>query len=74
MKATLEFNLPEERIEHLQAVHAGALVAVIDSMDEFLRNAWKYGHKYKTADEALAKTREHLREQMIDSGYNFDEG
>jgi hypothetical protein len=43
MKATLEFNLPEDRAEHLRAVHAGAAWCALYEVDNRLRNIFKYG-------------------------------
>ena len=41
MKATLEFNLPEEAIEHLHAVHATDWYLVVWNMHQYL---WKLHH------------------------------
>lgn len=62
MKATLEFTLPEETTEHLQAVHAGEAWAMLREIDQRLRNGTKYGELPPTA-EALAAQ---LREEMSD--------
>ena len=62
MKATLEFSLPEETAEHLQAVHAGEAWAMLREIDQRLRNGIKYGELPPTA-EALAQQ---LREEMSD--------
>jgi hypothetical protein len=51
MKAILEFNLPEERTEHLAAVHAVTLMAALDEADETLRGYLKHGAP--TMDKAL---------------------
>ena len=37
MKATLEFNLPEEQTEYLAAVHAMGMFAVVDDLLEAIR-------------------------------------
>lgn len=62
MKAILEFTLPEETTEHLQAVHAGEVWAMLREIDQRLRNGIKYGELPATA-EALAQQ---LREEMSD--------
>ena len=62
MKAILEFTLPDEGTEHLQAVHAGEAWAMLHQINQRLRNGVKYGELPPTA-EALA---EQLREQMSD--------
>lgn len=62
MKAILEFTLPEETTEHLQAVHAAEAWAMLRQIDQRLRNGMKYGELPPTA-EALAQQ---LREEMSD--------
>lgn len=42
-KATLEFQLPEEREEFDQSVRAGELAAAVHDFSEWLRSRWKYG-------------------------------
>ena len=60
MKATLTFDLPEEQTEHQMAVQAWAAHAVIDDIDQWLRGKIKYGHEFKTADDALEQCRQEL--------------
>jgi hypothetical protein len=43
MKATLEFNLPEERDEHLQAVMAERLWGALGEVSQLLRSHYKHG-------------------------------
>lgn len=62
MKATLEFDLPEDRIEFEQASHAGALASVLSSLDTDARNFLKHGHPFKTPDEVLSWVRDSIRE------------
>ena len=61
MKATLEFNLPEERCEHRIAVTAMDWALAMNELDGQLRDWLKYGHDY-SLDEVLEKTRERLHE------------
>lgn len=42
MKATFEFNLPEEQEEYNIALQAAHLARVIDELDSLLRNKIKY--------------------------------
>lgn len=63
MKAVLEFTLPEETTEHLQAVHAGEAWAMLRQIDQRLRNGVKYGELPETV-EALA---EELRQEMSET-------
>jgi len=44
MKATIEFNLPEERHEHAIAVAAPALYSALCDIDTYLRNEIKHGN------------------------------
>ena len=55
MKATLEFNLPEERGEHIRAVHAGAAWLALSDIDRQIRNAMKYGLQNGVTHEDLLK-------------------
>lgn len=62
-KATLTFNLPEERSEYFTAVHAGNWKSIVFELSMFLRNKIKYGHNFKTADEALQAIKTELWHQ-----------
>jgi hypothetical protein len=42
-QATLTFNLPDDSIEHLQAVHAGAAFAALHELDQEMRLIYKHG-------------------------------
>lgn len=50
MKATLEFNLPDEHAEYQQAAHAGDLVRVVDEIQERVRRRSQHGENV-TEDE-----------------------
>lgn len=69
MKATLEFNLPEEKYEHKAALQGADLRLIICSLDETLRGYLKHGHQFKTANEALEGIRKHIHEELED--YNI---
>lgn len=71
MKATLSFNLPEDAVEHRQALDGGGWESVVFSVDQFCRNALKYGHEVKTADDVFENIREKLRSEMEDGGLQF---
>jgi hypothetical protein len=63
MKATLEFNLPEDRAEHLRAVHAGAAWCVLFEVDNRLRNLLKYGtSKESSFEQELSEIRAEINE------------
>jgi len=62
MKATLEFNLPEETNEHLRAIHANEAWSTLYDIDNILRNLLKHGdYRYKTVEELATAIREEAR-------------
>jgi hypothetical protein len=67
--ATLTFNLPDERFEHLVALHGGRFQSGIEDLNEWLRTLIKHGGIEKfTATELAEAVRERLRymEQLVD--------
>jgi len=54
MKATLEFQLPEESREHLLASQAAEMSYAMAELKHKLHGWLKHGHEFKTADEAIA--------------------
>jgi aspartate aminotransferase-like enzyme len=62
MKATLEFNLPEDNNEHLRAIHSGEAWTALYEIDHMLRHILKYGDdRYKTVEELAHAIREEAR-------------
>ena len=59
-KATLEFNLPEERDEFRDAQNGGTWRMILQDVDNQLRNVVKYGEP----KEALAKTTQGAYDQV----------
>jgi len=53
MKAKLEFDMPDDRNEHIIAVHAMDWALTVWDMSRELRDWLKHGHEFKTPDEAL---------------------
>lgn len=52
MKAILEYNLPEDAIDHLRAVQANHAWITLYEIDIMLRNLLKHGNEnYKTVEE-----------------------
>jgi len=75
MKATLEFNLPEDHIEFELAVNGPKMHSVLWEMDQWLRQQYKYMPDSEYSEDkynTFEKCREHLRELMIENGLNFD--
>lgn len=68
MKVTIEFNLPEEKIEHLLAIKAVDLLSVITDFKETLRRDIKYNQK-----EYLIEVQELLHSCLEDNCINLDE-
>jgi hypothetical protein len=79
MKATLEFNLPEERCEHICAVKGMDAIAVLDDLIDEIRSFLKHdGGEFRewrdeagcrhTADaETLEKVRSYIWELRKDN-------
>jgi hypothetical protein len=61
MKATIEFQLPEERDEHIRAVHAADAWALLDDIDQELRRILKYGSEI-TRDQMAESIRLQINE------------
>lgn len=68
MKATIEFNLPEEQIEHLAAVHAMDWKLALWSFREFLMNVNK--HEIPTTTEQIF---DHLLDDLESRGLSLDD-
>ena len=75
MKATLEFNLPEDHIDFELAVNGAKAQAALWEMDQWLRAQYKYmpDEEYsKDKYETYEKCRDKLREIMFENGLKFD--
>jgi len=61
MKAILEFNLPEESLEHRLALDGRKWMAVCQEMDQWLRSL----HNRSDQDSvSVSEVRDHLREEL----------
>jgi len=67
MKATLEFNLPEEEQEHRNALDGTRFKYCLQELDGELRNWLKYGNPFNDADDALVAVRKHLNDLIHDN-------
>lgn len=67
MKATLEFNLPEEQQEHYDAVNGGTYKHCLTEIDYQLRSWTKYGNEFTTPEEALLAARDFLWQCIRDN-------
>lgn len=73
MKATLEFNLPEDSRDFDNAINAPKFSYVIGNLSNELRSYIKYGHKFENADEALQAIQSSLNELMINQNININD-
>ena len=63
MKATLEFNLPEDHHEHIRAINAGTAWVTLHSIDSQIRNALKHGlERGKTFEQLCIEIRNEISE------------
>jgi hypothetical protein len=63
MKATLTFNLPEERYEHARAIHAMEAFSVMHDIDQHLRSVVKHGEgRYESVEDLAINIRNQLAE------------
>lgn len=67
MKAILEFNLPEESVEHLLALRGDAYKYALDDMDNYLRARLKYEDLPGQVAETLQAARDKLNELIQDA-------
>lgn len=69
MKATLEFNLPEDREHHITAVQSVDFKSAIQEYDNYLRGLLKHAElsddAYKAYDDARTKLHEYLNDENI---------
>jgi hypothetical protein len=75
MKATLEYNLPEERPEFELAVNGAKMQLVLWEMDQWLRVQYKYmpDNEYsKDKYETYEKCRDKLRDLMLENGVDIN--
>jgi len=72
MKATLEFNLPEETEEFNDAVNGWKWKVAISTLDNYLRGEIKYRSDLYTEQELilLEKVRTELHSHLEDSNLN----
>ena len=74
MKATLEFNLPEEQSDFDLAVNGAKAQSALCDMDQWLRSQTKYAPDDMSEDtfKAFELCREQLREIVYDNGLIFE--
>ena len=68
MKATLSFNLPEEREEFELAQQGSSCSIVLFDLDQFLRNKIKYENLTELEEKIYQELRDKLHEFAHDKG------
>jgi hypothetical protein len=67
MKATLEFNLPEDRDDFNYATNGFNYYMALVEMDEWLRSEYKYNDK-----EEMYEVREKLRQIIFENNVEIE--
>jgi hypothetical protein len=72
MKATFEFNLPEDQREYEIMNQANRTQSFLWDWSQQLRSWDKYGHTFTSADDAVDKIREEFYRLINEHGINLD--
>jgi hypothetical protein len=72
MKATLEFDLPEDQREYEVAIQAPRSQSFLWDFSNQLRSWVKYHHNFTSADDALDKIREEFYRLLNEHNINID--
>ena len=72
MKATLEFNLPEEQAEHYCAIKGSDMLNVLWELKAELRSMLKYGELPEQQYEIVEKIQDFLLSSLNDNEVNLD--
>jgi len=76
MKATLEFNLPEDQDDFELATKGGKWYSIVWEMDQWLRTQYKYMPDEEYSEDsynAYVEAREKLFELMKENGVNLED-
>ena len=72
MKATLEFNLPEDQAEHYCAIKGADMLNVLWDLKAELRSMLKYGELPEQQYEIVEKIQDFLFSSLNDNDVNLD--
>jgi hypothetical protein len=72
MKATLEFNLPEDQAEHYCAIKGADMLNVLWELKAELRAMLKYGELPDTQYEIVEKIQDFLMSSLDDNDVNLN--
>jgi len=65
MKAVLEFNLPDDRMEHIRAVRSGDAWSTLHDLDQHLRSVIKHGDGgYKSPEDLAVSIRSAINDTL----------
>lgn len=72
MKAILEFNLPDDEVEHYCAIKGTAMLNVLWELKAELRSMLKYGELPDKQYEIVEKIQDFLFTSLNDNDVNLD--
>lgn len=72
MKATFEFNLPEDQHEYEVMNQASKMQSFLWDFSQQLRSWYKYHHDFKDANDALNQIRDEFYRLLNDHEVNID--
>jgi len=72
MKATIEFNLPEDQAEHYCAIKGADMLNVLWELKTELRSMLKYGELPDKQYEIVEKIQGYLIQSLNDNDVNLD--
>jgi len=72
MKATLEFNLPEDQAEHYCAIKGADMLNVLWELKAELRSMLKYGDLPEQQYKIVEKIQDYLIHSLNDNDVNLD--
>jgi hypothetical protein len=72
MKATLEFNLPDDQAEHYCAIKGADMLNVLWELKAELRAMLKYGELPDTQYEIVEKIQDFLMSSLDDNDVNLN--
>ena len=73
MKAMIEFNLPEENYEHLNATNGSKYRSVLWNLEKWMRAKLKFEELSDGQYDAIKETRDHLRALLQDQNIDIYE-
>lgn len=72
MKAILQFNLPEENHEYLNASQGAQMRSILWNVDQWLRAKLKYEELSDGQYDAFKETRDYLRSLLIEENIDLE--